>query len=180
MDIPIKFKLLLFWKNLFYRKVDNPLIEISKKGRGVNSILFFLPEKKEDAKIANYLVKGQNPLNGCKIGLFCSENSKDFYPHASNVQFFTYKEDDLNYFDTIKSRALFDQISSNKYDAIVDLNTEFCATSTMLVLELNSPLKIGFDSTIARKIYTITIERKKNAFLEGYFSRIMGLLGVSL
>lgn len=179
MDIPIKFKLLLSWKNLFYRKVDNPLIEISKEGRGVSSILFFLPAKKEDAKIANYLVKGQNPLNGCKIGLFCSEKSKDFYPHSSNVQFFTYKEDDLNYFDTIKSMALFDQISATKYDALVDLNTEFCATSTMLVLELNSPLKIGFDSTIARKIYTITLEHKKNAFLEVYFSKIMGLLGVS-
>ena len=50
----------------------------------------------------------------------------------------------------------------------------------MLALELNAPIKIGFDSTIARKIYTITLERKTNAFLEGYFSRIMGLLGVSI
>ena len=179
MDIPIKFKLLLFWKNLFYRKVDNPSIEISKDGRGVSSILFFLPEKKEDAKIANYLVKVQNPLPRCKIGYFCSENSKDFYPHSSNVQFFTYREDDLSYFDTINSITLFDQVSSTKYDAIVDLNTQFCAASTMLALELDAPIKIGFDSTIARKIYTITLERKTNAFLEGYFSRIMGLLGES-
>ena len=180
MDIPIKFKLLLYWKNLFNKEVDNPLIEISKEGRGVRSILFFLPEKKEDAKIANYLVKVQKPLPGCKIGFFCSEKSKDFYPYNSNVRIFTYKDNDLNYFDTIKSVALFDQISSTKYDAIVDLNTEFCATSTMLALELDSPLKIGFDSTIARRIYTITLERKKNEFLESYFSRILGLLGVSL
>ena len=180
MDIPIKFKLLLFWKNLFKKEVDNLSIEISKEGRGVSSILFFLPEKKEDAKIVNYLVKVQNPLPGCNIGLFCSEKSKEFYPHTGNVRFSTYKDNYLNYFDTIKSVALFDQIKSAKYDAIVDLNTEFCAASTMLALELDTPIKIGFDSTIARKIYTITLERKTDAFLESYFSRIMDLLGVSI
>lgn len=180
MDIPIKFKLLLFWKNLFNKEVENPSIEISKEGRGVSSILFFLPEKKEDAKIANYLVKVQNPLPGLQIGLFCSEKSKEFYPHSGNVRFFTYKDNYLNYFDTIKSVALFDQINSTKYDAIVDLNTEFCAASTMLALEIDAPIKIGFDSIIARKIYTITLERKTNAFLECYFSKIMGLLGVSI
>jgi len=119
-------------------------------------------------------------LPGCKIGLFCSKKSKAFYPHSSNVKFFTYEDSDLNYFDTINSIALIDQISSTKYDAIVDLNTDFCATSTMLALELDAPLKIGFDSAIARKIYTITLERKENAFLEGYFSRILGILGVSI
>ena len=45
MDIPIKFKLLLFWKNLFNKKIDNPSIEISKEGRGVSSILFFFARK---------------------------------------------------------------------------------------------------------------------------------------
>jgi hypothetical protein len=180
MDIPFNFKLLLFWKNLFNKKVENPLIEISKSGRGVSSILFFLPEKAEDAKIANYLVKSEKPLSECNIGLFCSEKSKDFYSHKSDMKFFTYKDSDLNHFDTIKSHSLSDQISATKYDAIVDLNTEFCAASTMLILELDAPLKIGFDSSIARKVYTITLERRENAFLEGYFSKILGLLGVSL
>jgi hypothetical protein len=41
VDIPIKFKLLLFWKNLLNKEVDNLSIEISKEGRGVSSILFF-------------------------------------------------------------------------------------------------------------------------------------------
>jgi hypothetical protein len=110
MDIPFNFKLLLFWKNLFNKKVENPLIEISKSGRGVSSILFFLPEKAEDAKIANYLVKSENPLSECNIGLFCSEKSKDFYSHKSDMKFFTYKDSDLNHFDTIKSHSLSDQI----------------------------------------------------------------------
>ena len=38
------------------------LIKISKKGKGVSSILFFLPDNRKDAKVANYLVKADNPI----------------------------------------------------------------------------------------------------------------------
>ena len=72
------------------------------------------------------------------------------------------------------------QISSKSYDAIVDLNTGFCAATAMLAFELNAPLKIGFDSVVNRKIFTITLERKENTFLESYFSRILSLLGAKL
>ena len=44
MDIPISFKIYLQWKKLFNKKEDNHQIKISKEGRGVRSILFFLPE----------------------------------------------------------------------------------------------------------------------------------------
>ena len=57
MDIPIRFKIYLFWKNLFSKKNDSPHIKITKEGKGVRSVLFFLPEKKEDAKVINYFVK---------------------------------------------------------------------------------------------------------------------------
>ena len=46
-----------------------------------------------------------------------------------------------------------DTIKSKNYDAIVDLNTGFCAATTMLAFELDAPLKIGFDSIINRKIF---------------------------
>ena len=178
MDIPIRFKIYLFWKNLFLKKEVSPRIKITKEGRGVNSVLFFLPEKKEDAKVINYFVKVENPLSNYNIGLVCSEKSKSFYPHVDNVSLFTYSDNDLNYFKTIKSALLLNEIKTKRYDAIVDLNTNFCAASSMLFFDLDSPLKIGFDSIINRKIYTITLERKENAFLESYFSRILNLLGI--
>ena len=180
MNIPISFKIYLQWKNFFNKKEDNHQIKISKEGRGVRSILFFLPEKIQDAKIVNYLVKVENPLPGYDIGLVCSEKSKIFYPHTDNVKLFTFNDEDLNYFNTIKSLSLKNQISSKSYDAIVDLNTGFCAATTMLAFELNAPLKIGFDSVVNRKIFTITLERKENTFLESYFSRILSLLGAKL
>lgn len=178
MDIPIRFKIYLFWKNLFSKKEDSPHIKITKEGRGVRSVLFFLPEKKEDAKVINYFVKVENPLSDYEIGLICSDKSKSFYPHVENISLFTYNDNDLNYFNTIKSVSLLNEIKIKNYDAIVDLNTNFCAASSMLFFDLDAPLKIGFDSLINRKIYTITLERKENTFLESYFSKILSLLGV--
>ena len=180
MDIPSTFKLYLSWKNLFSNKKDRPHIKITKEGRGVKSVLFFLPEKKEDAKVINYFVKVENPLFDYEIGLVCSDKSKSYYPHVDNVSLFTYSDNDLNYFKTIKSAALLNEIKKKNYDAIVDLNTDFCAASSMLFFDLDAPLKIGFDSLINRKIYTITLELKENVFLEIYFSRILSLLGVKL
>ena len=180
MDIPVSFKIYLLWKNLLNKKEDIHLIKISKEGRGVRSILFFLPEKIQDAKIVNYLVKVENPLPGYDIGLVCSERSKIFYPHIDNVKLFAFNDEDLNHFDTIKSVSFIDKIKSKNYDAIVDLNTGFCAAATMLAFELDAPLKIGFDSIVNRKIFNITLERRENTFLESYFSRILNLLGVNL
>tara|TARA_B100001989_G_scaffold236501_1_gene198471 strand:- start:98 stop:640 length:543 start_codon:yes stop_codon:yes gene_type:complete len=180
MDIPIRFKIYLFWKNLFYKKEDMPYIKITNEGKGVKSVLFFLPEKKEDAKIINYFVKVENPLMHYEIGLVCNDKSKSFYPHVNNISLFTYSDNDLNYFNTIKSASLLDEIKKKNYDAFVDLNTKFCAASSMLFFDLDAPLKIGFDSLINRKIYTITLEQKENTFLEIYFSKILNLLGVKI
>ena len=48
----------------------------------------------------------------------------------------------------------------------------------MLAFELDMPLKIGFNSLIANKTYTITLERKDNGFLENNFQLIERLLGL--
>ena len=66
------------------------------------------------------------------------------------------------------------------FDALVDLNTNFCATTSMLAFELEVPLKIGFNSIIANRLYTITLERNKNKFLENNFEMIEKLLGIEL
>tara|TARA_Y100001970_G_scaffold19933_1_gene22539 strand:- start:526 stop:1068 length:543 start_codon:yes stop_codon:yes gene_type:complete len=180
MEISIPFRVLLYWKNIFKKHKKAPKIKISKKGRGVKSILFFLPEKKEDAKIAHYLVKTDNPLQDHNIGFVCNENSMSFYPNSISAKFFSYDDNDLNYFGVIKDEALLNQIRSMSYDALVDLNTNFCAPTSMLAFELEVPLKIGFDSIIANKLYTVTLERSQNKFLENNFQMIERLLGLEL
>jgi len=180
MEIPIRFKLFLFWKSIFNNRPKTPQIKISKEGKGVRSILFFLPEKREDAKVANYLVKADKLIPGYTIGYVCNEKSKSYYPNSNKVKFITYKDDDLNYFGTIKSEALLDQIKSIQYEALVDLNTSFCAATSMLAFELDMPLKIGFNSLIGNKTYTITLEHKENTFLENNFQLIKRLLGLKI
>tara|TARA_Y100000768_G_scaffold25139_1_gene16946 strand:+ start:800 stop:1342 length:543 start_codon:yes stop_codon:yes gene_type:complete len=179
MEIPIRFKLFLFWKSIFKEESLMPKIKISKKGTGVRSILFFLPEKREHAKIINYLVKVDSSLSGYTIGYVCNEQSKSFYSNSDNLKFITYNDDDLNYFGTIKSVAFLNQLKSIKYEALVDLNTTFCAATSMLAFELDIPLKIGFNSLIANKTYTITLDRKDDTFLENSFNLIQRLLGLN-
>jgi len=180
MEISIPFRVLLYWKNIFKKYKKAPKIKISKKGRGVKSILFLLPEKKEDAIIAHYLIKTDNPLPEYNIGFVCNENSMPFYSNGINAKFFSYNNNDLNYFRVIKDEILLDQIKSIPYDALVDLNTNFCAPTSMLAFELDMPLKIGFDSIIANKLYTVTLERNQNKFLENNFQMIERLLGLEL
>ena len=180
MEIPIPFRALLYWKNIFQKYKKYPQVKISQNGSGVKSILFLLPEKKEDAKIAHYLIKTDNPMPDHKIGFVCNENSISFYPNSINAKFFSYNNNDLNYFRIIERETLLDQIKSMSYDALVDLNTSFCAPTSMLAFELEIPLKIGFDSIIANKLYTVTLERNENKFLENNFELIERLLGIEL
>tara|TARA_Y100001970_G_scaffold221103_1_gene271688 strand:+ start:1145 stop:1687 length:543 start_codon:yes stop_codon:yes gene_type:complete len=180
MDIPISFRAYLYWKNIFKKHKGPPRIKISKEGKGVRSILFFLPKKKEEAKIAYYLIKTDNPLPNHNIGFVCNEDSMSFYPNGFNAKIFSYNDNDLNYFGAIRNGILLDQIKSISYDALVDLNTNFCAPTSLLALDLNIPLKIGFDSIIAENLYTVTLERNKNKFIENNFQMIERLLGLEL
>ena len=180
MDIPTSFRLLLYWKIFFKEYKKLPKIKISKQGRGVKSIIFFLPEKKEDAKIAHYLIKTDNPLPDYDIGFVCNENSMSYYQNSIDAKFFSYNDNDLSYFRVIENGTLLEQIESMSYDALVDLNTNFCAPTSMLAFELEIPLKIGFDSMIANKLYTVTLERNENKFLENNFEMIERLLGIEL
>ena len=165
---------------MFKERPQTPQIKISNEGTGVRSILFFLPEKREHAKIVNYLVKVDSSLSGYTIGYVCNEHSKSFYSNSNNMKFITYNDDDLNYFGTIKSVALLDQIKSMQYEALVDLNATFCAATSMLAFELDIPLKIGFNSLIANRTYTITLDRKDDTFLENSFNLIQRLLGLNI
>ncbi len=180
MEIPIPFRLLLYWKNIFKKHRKYTQVKISKDGRGVSSILFFLPEKKEDAKIAHYLIKTDNPLPNHTICFICNEKSMPYYPNTIDAKFISYSDDDLSYFGVIKRKGFLEQIKLMKYDALVDLNTSFCSPTSMLAFELDIPLKIGFDSNIANKLYTVTLGRNENKFLENSFQMIERLLGLDL
>ena len=180
MEIPIPFRALLYWKNIFQKYKKYPQVKISQSGSGVKSILFLLPEKKEDAKIAHYLIKTDNPMPDHKIGFICNEESMPYYPNNINAKFISYNEDDLNYFGIINREGFYDQIRSMQYDALVDLNTSFCSATSMLAFELDIPIKIGFDSMIANRLYTVTLERNENKFLENNFQMIERLLGLEL
>jgi len=180
MNIPFQFSMLLKWKIFRNSSKISNQITISKEGSGVKSVLFLLPENIEDAKLAHYLAKVDDPIPGYRFGYICSKKSKRYYPSSSRLRFFTYGEEDLNYFGVIKTQGLLDKIQSTNYEALVDLNTRFSATTLMLAYELDIALKIGFNSPIADYIYNIILDYDQNKFFENNFLIIQRLLNIKI
>ena len=79
----------------------------------------------------------------------------------------------------INTQSFIDRIRALNYDALIDLNISFNPAATMLAWELYNPLKIGFQSSMADKLYTVILENKRNGFFEKNFQTIEQLLGLS-
>ena len=79
----------------------------------------------------------------------------------------------------INTEPWLDHMRALNYDALVDLNLSFNPAAAMLAWELDVPLKIGFQSSMADKLYTVILEHKGTGFLEKNFQTIEQLLGIS-
>ena len=179
MDIPWEFRCLFWWKNLMKKTHRDPLIKINSDGNGVSSILFLLPNKKEHAQIINYLIKREKELPGYTIRYVCHKDALPFYPTELHKHFITFDDDNLNQIGIINTQSFIDRIKALNYDALIDLNISFNPAATMLAWELYNPLKIGFQSSMADKLYTVILENKRNGFFEKNFQTIEQLLGLS-
>ena len=61
---------------------------------------------------------------------------------------------------------------------MVDLNQEFQLPMATLILELEIPIKIGFKSDIADKLYSLIIQRSDSGFFENNYHTIERILGL--
>ena len=58
MKIPFRTKVLLFYQKILNRGFyKTPLVKITNSGRGVKSILFFLPQGKDAAQVVAHFIK---------------------------------------------------------------------------------------------------------------------------
>ena len=58
MRISLKIKLLFYWHKIFRSNVvKDSIIKISKKGKGVKSVVFLLPNEKKQAQLAAHFIK---------------------------------------------------------------------------------------------------------------------------
>ena len=179
MKISWRIKILLWWYALFRPKAKNEnLIKIGKAGEGVNSILFLLPAEKEYAQIASYFVKRNRKNNSLKIKYVVHKDGLPYYIEDLKSQIIYYTDNDLNWLGALASMPIIDRINSVQYDALVDLNQSVDQTLSLLCLELDIPVKVGFQSPLSDRLYSMVIEPSQTGFLEKNYETIEKVLGL--
>ena len=179
MKIPFRTKVLLFYQKILNRRFyTTPLVKITNSGRGVKSILFFLPSEKDAAQVVAHFIKRSKSNASLDFKFVTHQNSLTFYDNIPNSDFITYTENDVNWFGAIKTNVIIDRIRHQSFDALVDLNQSFDQCLSLLSLQLKIPIKIGFQSPIADDLYSIIIQPVKNSFLEQSYQVVEMILGM--
>jgi len=180
MKIPIRIKILLFYYKLFHKKFySSPLVKIGESGKGVTSILFFLPFERSHAQVISHLIKKNNDYDSLRFKYVLHQDSLTYYQDIPKHEILTFSDNDLNWFGAIKSKFIIKKIDQENYDALVDLNQSFDQTLSLLSIQLIIPIKIGFQSPISDQLYTVVVELEKNSFLESNYHTIENILGIS-
>ena len=179
MKIPWRIQFLFWWYTLLRRKFNHErVIKIGKKGRGASKILFLLPAEKEHAQIASHFVKRDFVDETLQIQYVVHQDGIQYYSDQLKPDIISFSNDDMNWFGTIVSESVLDRIKSIRYDAMVDLNQSDEQTLSLLSMELDIPVKIGFQSPLSDKLYTLVIQRSTTGFLETNYETIERILGI--
>ena len=179
MKIPWRIQFLFWWYTLLRRKYNHdPVIKIGKKGRGASKILFLLPAEKEHAQIVSHFVKRDFVDDTLQVRYVVHQEGIQYYSDQLKPDIISFSNDDMNWLGAIVSESVLDRIKSIQYDAMVDLNQSDEQTLSLLSLELDIPVKIGFQSPLSDKLYTLVIQRSTTGFLETNYETIERILGI--
>ena len=179
MKIPWRIQFLFWWYTLLRRKFNHErVIKIGKKGRGASKILFLLPAEKEHAQIASHFVKRDFVDETLQIQYVVHQDGIQYYSDQLKPDIISFSNDDMNWLGAIVSESVLDRIKSIRYDAMVDLNQSDEQTLSLLSMELDIPVKIGFQSPLSDKLYTLVIQRSTTGFLETNYETIERILGL--
>ena len=179
MKITWRIQFLFWWYTLFRRKFNHErVIKIGKKGRGASKIIFLLPAEKEHAQIASHFVKRDFVDDNLQVRYVVHQEGIQYYPDQLKPDIISFSNDDMNWVGAIVSESVLDRIKSIRYDAMVDLNQSDEQTLSLLSMELDIPVKIGFQSPLSDKLYTLVIQRSTTGFLETNYETIERILGL--
>ena len=179
MKIPWRIQFLFWWYTLLRRKHNHEhVIKIGKKGRGASKILFLLPAEKEHAQIASHFVKRDFVDDTLQVRYVVHQEGIQYYSDQLKPDIISFSNDDMNWLGAIVSESVLDRIKLTQYDAMVDLNQSDEQTLSLLSMELDIPIKIGFQSPLSDKLYTLVIQRSTTGFLETNYETIERILGI--
>lgn len=180
MKIPFRIKILLLYYKFLYKKFyATPLVKIGATGKGVTSILFFLPQEKTFAQVVSHFIKRNNNNASLRFKYVVHQESLILYQDIPSSDTITYTDNDINWFGVIKSKMVIDRIGNEGFDALVDLNQSYEQSLSLLSFQLKIPIKVGFYSPISDQLYSIVVQPKKDSFLESNYQIIEKVLGIS-
>ena len=180
MKIPFRIKILLLYYKFLYKKFyATPLVKIGATGKGVTSILFFLPQEKTFAQVISHFIKRNNNNASLRFKYVVHQESLILYQDIPSSDTITYTDNDINWFGVIKSKMVIDRIGNEGFDALVDLNQSYEQSLSLLSFQLKIPIKVGFYSPISDQLYSIVVQPKKDSFLESNYQIIEKVLGIS-
>ena len=179
MIISLKIKLLFCWYKIFRSNiVKDSTIRISKKGKGVKSVVFLLPNEKKQAQLASHFIKHDDKKNKFYFNYILHEDSLHYYNPSIIPNAHIIKKDDINWLGAIISKKTIKKINDLSFDAIVDLNQSHNQNLSFILIYLNIPIKVGFQAEFSNFLYSIIIESKSIGFLEDNFKTIEKILGL--
>ena len=179
MIISLKIKLLFYWYKIFRSNVvKDSTIKISKKGKGVKSVVFLLPNDKKQAQLATHFIKYDEKKNKFYFNYILQESSLPFYDKRIVSNAHIIKNDHINWLGIITSKSTINKINDLSFDALVDLNQSHNQNLSFILKDLNIPIKVGFQAEFSNFLYSIIIESKSTGFLEDNYKTIEKILGI--
>ena len=179
MKISLKIKLLFYWHKIFKSNViKDYVIKISKKGKGVKSVVFLLPNEKKQAQLAAHFIKHDDKKNKFHFNYILHEDSLAYYNKSIIPNAHIIKKDDVNWFGAIVSKKTIKTINDLSFDAIVDLNQSHNQNLSFILKDLSIPIKVGFQGEFSNFLYSIIIESKSIGFVEDNYVTIEKILGL--
>tara|TARA_B100000900_G_scaffold368551_1_gene345833 strand:+ start:169 stop:711 length:543 start_codon:yes stop_codon:yes gene_type:complete len=179
MKISLKIRLLFYWSKIFKSNIiKDPIIKISKKGKGVKSVVFLLPNEKKQAQLAAHFIKHDNKKNKYSFNYILHEDSLPYYNSNIISNAHIIKKDDLNWLGIIIAKSTINKINDLSFDAIVDLNQSHNQNLSFILKDLNIPIKVGFQAEFSNFLYSIIIESKSIGFVEDNYNTIEKILGL--
>ena len=179
MKIHWRIRALLLWYRIFRPKINNHhLVKIGKSGKGSRNILFLLPTNKEQAQLVSHLVKKSCDNESIDIHYLLHKDGLKYYLKDLKPRIIFYSNDDLNWIGAMNSTKILNKINMLNFDTLVDLNQSIEDQYLSLIgLELDIPIKVGFQSAISDKLYTLVVEPSKDGFIEKNYETIEKVLG---
>ena len=128
-------------------------------------------------RVANYAFRelGQTVESQRNIKYIIKEQFKDlFHLHSGTLIMVKNSESDKVLSD---EKQILEQIQNTRYDAIIDLNSNFHLGIARLISFLKGDLKIGFLNPFSDLFYNIQLDLASFDVLEKSYSKINTMLG---